>query len=619
MDQVRTLPGRGPLILALLLGAVALAIRLWSPGIPEASDGIMHYQFARFAPQHPSLLLDLWAKPVFTIVAVPFAQMGAWGMALLNTLLFVLTCVPLMRMAEARLMGSAWAVPVALLPAPVYLEMVVGGMTEVLFGALTVWTLWFLWNDRYLAAALVASLMPLSRPEWVGVLPFVVLWMVWKGAWRQLPWLASTVVVVGALGVWVRRDPLWLLHDHPYLSDVSYYGSGSFLHYVIEAPRILGLPLLMAFVIALLFIAVELKRRQLQEHGLLFVVWLALFPVFAILFIHSWVWWKGSHGSYGLVRVLATVVPLVVLIAVQGIALLLRGKLPGVRWGSAVLLLGYGAWATVDLLARVPVPIPIAMTEQTVDEGGAFIRSLGASDRRITYARPYIPFALDRDPFDTTRTPSMWTLDRTREDLGLADGDLIFWDSQMSATQGGLPLERLLASAEFVLRGGWSGREADPYFEVFVFERRRTDHTIAADTVFDLALPRDRRSELARAFVACPDQPAAINCLATEFPFTIPDPVKPNGSAWHELVVEGTLRFPAAAHGPLRLVLVEKDHNGRTIRYEQSDVEAGPFAVRMRMQARTVGSSNSLYWWRPGGGPFALDAFRVLRLDHDRP
>ena len=119
------------MILALLLGAVALAIRLWSPGIPEASDGIMHYQFARFAPQHPSLLLDLWAKPVFTIVAVPFAQMGAWGMALLNTLLFVLTCVPLMRMAEVRLIGSAWAVPVALLPAPVYLEMVVGGMTEV--------------------------------------------------------------------------------------------------------------------------------------------------------------------------------------------------------------------------------------------------------------------------------------------------------------------------------------------------------------------------------------------------------------------------------------------------------------------------------------------------------
>ncbi|MBK8340364.1 MAG: hypothetical protein IPK99_10425 [Flavobacteriales bacterium] len=603
--------------LSLSLGALAVAIRLWSSGIPEASDGVMHYQFARYAPQHPSLLLDLWAKPVFTFVALPFAQLGAWGLALLNAILFVLTCVPLMRMAEARLAGSAWAVPVALLPAPVYLEMVVGGMTEVLFGALSAWTLWFLWNDRYKAAALVASLMPLARPEWVGFLPFVALWMMWNGAWRQLPWLATTVLVVGALGAWARRDPLWLLHDHPYLSDVTYYGSGSFLHYVVEAPRIVGLPLLIVFLAATLLLAAGIWRSKLQDRGLLFVVVLGLFPIFAVLFIHSWIWWKGSHGSFGLVRVLATIVPLVVLSTVYGLALLLRRNRVTGHWIWAALLLGYGAWATTDLLARVHIPVPVAMSEQTVDEGVAFIRSLEPADRRIAHARPYVTFALDRDPFDTLRTPAMWTLDRTREDLGLDAGDLIFWDSQMSTTQGGIPLGRLLKSPEFTLVGAWSGREPDPYFEVFVFERRRTDHVVVTDTLFDLASATDRRLECAQGFVACADRPEEINCLSSEFPFTLEGPVKPNGSAWHELVAEGTLRFPTAATGPVRLVLVEKDQEGRSIRYDQTDVEAGPFAVRIHMQERKVGTSNVLYWWCPGAVPFALDAFRVLRVDHD--
>jgi len=577
----------------------------------------MHYLFARYVPQHPSLLLDLWAKPVFTFVAMPFAQLGAWGLALLNAVLFVLTCWPIMRMAEARLPGTAWAVPAALLLAPVYFEMVIGGMTEVLFGALAIWTLWFLWNDRYRAAALVASLMPLVRPEWVGFVPFVALWMVWNGGWRQLPWLASTVLVVGALGAWVRRDPLWLIHDHPYMIDVSYYGSGTFLHYILRSPDILGLPLLVAFLLAMFLVATEVWRVNVHDRGLRFMVVLALFPVLSILFIHSWIWWKGSHGSYGLVRVLATGLPLVVLFTMEGIGLLFRKWKNPSRWIGPAILVGYGAWATTDLLARVPIPVPIAMSEQTVDEAVSFIRSLGSSDRRITYARPYAAFALDRDPFDTTHTPSMWSLDRTREDLGLGEGDLVFWDSQMSATQGGVPLERLLDNPRFIMHGGWSGRDPEPYFEVFVFERRPTDHTVVTDTLFDLASAADRRLECAQGFVACMDQPAAINCLTGEFPFTLHDPVRPNGAAWHELVVEGILRSPTSAKGPVRLVLVEKDAKGRSIRYDQYDVEPGPFNVRLRMMERTPATSNALYWWCPGAVPFALEAFRVIRVDHD--
>jgi len=108
---------------------------------PELADGISHYQFARYAPQHPALLLDLWAKPLFTFLGMPFAQAGPIGLVVMNALLMAVTAWPLMHLVRAFASWAPWLVGPLLVLSPEYLGTAVAGMTEVLFGALAAWVL----------------------------------------------------------------------------------------------------------------------------------------------------------------------------------------------------------------------------------------------------------------------------------------------------------------------------------------------------------------------------------------------------------------------------------------------------------------------------------------------
>jgi hypothetical protein len=47
-------------------------------------DSWNHYLFARWCFKHPELMLDLWAKPFFTILAAPFAQFSIHAVYMLN-------------------------------------------------------------------------------------------------------------------------------------------------------------------------------------------------------------------------------------------------------------------------------------------------------------------------------------------------------------------------------------------------------------------------------------------------------------------------------------------------------------------------------------------------------
>ena len=79
--------GRIVLLLTGLLAVALFLLRLVSDGVREMGDGIQHYMMARFCWRHPELILDLWGKPLFTLLASPFAQFGYKGMSAFNALL----------------------------------------------------------------------------------------------------------------------------------------------------------------------------------------------------------------------------------------------------------------------------------------------------------------------------------------------------------------------------------------------------------------------------------------------------------------------------------------------------------------------------------------------------
>lgn len=73
-------------LLLAVIGAVFLWFLMQSEGYIGDADSATHYRFARYAWKYPVNLLDHWAKPVFTLLASPFAKFGHTGVSVFNLL-----------------------------------------------------------------------------------------------------------------------------------------------------------------------------------------------------------------------------------------------------------------------------------------------------------------------------------------------------------------------------------------------------------------------------------------------------------------------------------------------------------------------------------------------------
>src|ERR1043165_5405053 len=71
-------------------------------GTGDAGDSITHYLFSRYAPIHPQLYFDHWAKPLFVLLASPFAQLGITGMKIFNSLVSLGTILVTFRAIPAN-------------------------------------------------------------------------------------------------------------------------------------------------------------------------------------------------------------------------------------------------------------------------------------------------------------------------------------------------------------------------------------------------------------------------------------------------------------------------------------------------------------------------------------
>ncbi len=608
------LPASGPLTLACCLSIAPLVVRGLLVATPELADGISHFQFARYAPAHPSLLLDLWAKPLFTFLGMPFAQAGPVGLAAMNGLLMLITAWPLMHLVRAFSAWAPWGVAPLLLLSPEYLGTAVGGMTEVLFGALVSWVLWSVWQGHVRAAFLLAGLLPFSRPEWVGFLPPLMLWALLTGHMRQLAWCILPVAAVGALGAVVRMDALWLVHDHPYLRDITYYGQGSFWHFFLAAPDILGMPLLVLLPPALVLLLRKPRATHVRD-----LLLLGALPALLMFLAHSWVWWRGTNGSYGLLRVLATTVPLLVPVTLGGLSLLV-GDAPGPR-ARRTLHVAAALLALVgvrQLLAEPPWPPAPTEAERAIGLMADGALRAGVLERRIATAHPFAAHTTDHDPFDSTRTRLFWRLRPERADMGLAEGDLVLWESELGPTDGGLPLDRLLGQDVFKVLGGWSVQDPERFyagaepFEAWLFERTHATRTVVTDTLIAVDGAHLHPAERMAAVVPCADGA----CITEEYSLSFDDPLGEGPAVYHELVLEGELRLPAGSAGPVMLVFRETDGSGATVRYHQTDLGPGPFSVRVHAPPRGPEMGGVLFWWNPSHQPFALVSYHAVRVRH---
>ena len=428
---------RGLVVLYLVLAA---GVILTFEGTAGSGDSEQHYLIARWAPAHPELFLDHWGKPLFTLLASPFAQLGFPGMKAFNALCGLGTLLLTMGLARRWSLPHPAVAGLFLLACPGLWELTFSGLTEPLFALGLMAVVLLADRDHLRGAAGVAGLLPFVRSEGLLVLGVLGLFLLLRGRWRPLPWLAAGHVAFGLAGWPVIGTPFWPITRIPYAQGVTSYGSGGGAHFVEQLFYLAGVPVFVLAALGLVAGVVLLVR---------FPVWRArLAHPLALLVVlvaaHSLFWALGIFHSMGLPRVLYPVLPLVALAAAGGLALARAGvaRLHSRAGGAfAALLLG---WAVVFPFTPNPAALHRSDLEPTGDQllmarVAEHLRARGLDGRLIVHQHPSLDVALGADPFDPAHRV------RLRAEVldDLHPGDVVVWDDWFAVVEGGIPREAL--------------------------------------------------------------------------------------------------------------------------------------------------------------------------------
>ncbi|MBL8012011.1 MAG: hypothetical protein JNJ64_15500 [Flavobacteriales bacterium] len=599
-----------------MIGTYVVILRLLSDGVPESGDGILHWQIARYAPAHPELFFDHWGKPLFTLLAAPFARLGLWGACLFTSICAVLSAMLIDRALSGAHQSIRLLAPVLLFTTPVYLEMVFAGMTEVPFALLALAASVLALQRQPRAALVVASFLPFSRPEWIVHWPVLVAWSLLSGNWRRLPWAFFGSMVYALAGLVVLGDPLWFGKDQLYLEALDIYGSGRWDHFLRLADHMFGWPLLLVLGPAVVLWLIRSRGTQRWELPFLTIV-----PAMGIFAAHSYAWWSGQHASFGLERVMATSVPLLVLFATYALGACSLGGLFGTgpvhRYAMFIAALVIGSWAFASVQDRVRLPMNRSSTQEMNERMADVLAKHITPQRRLIYTHPYFAWTAGRDPFDPSRALRPWQFHWERQDLGLLDSDLLVWDAHFCPNEGGLLLPRLLNDSMFrclevivppddvPTLGGWD-------YELFLFDRQGAVRTVRVDTLYEMGQRRMWEPADVRWLEGSPSKPP-FRIGPDEIPFSGSDlPLGEDDILFDLLHISGAIHAYSPGDPPLCIVVTEENSSGR-YRYYQLEIERAAFDFRIRFPRREPVNNVRILFWDRQQEVRELTSFLLIR------
>lgn len=446
----------GPAYLLLALFFLAgLALIFTAGGTADEGDSVMHYLYARHAFDLPAHFFNHWAKPLFVLLAAPFAQLGIEGMKFFN--LLAATGALFYTYLSARVLNipNAWVAPLCAAFAPMLLIVTLSGLTEPLFAFWMIGGLYWLLKDKVTLGVAWLSFLPFVRSEGLIVLSVVGVYLLFRKLYKQVPLLAVGHLVYAVAGYWVHKDLLWVFNTMTYATLSSAYGQGGWLHFVRRLPEVIGWVLCLFLVLGLVYGAIAFLRRFVfgqrddrEEKELLLV-----YGLFTVYFIgHTAFWALGIFNSFGLLRVMVGVLPLMGIICARGVNLV---ALPFLTAMNTRIVL-YACLAAIALY-------PFSRTEHAFSWKRDFVLKAdqGAEDRLGAYVKQhypdyrnysfyyepaYVSVALDLNYFDTAQHKRLLN---SFEAGTFRSGDFVVWDDWYAPVEGKVELAQLLQDGRF--------------------------------------------------------------------------------------------------------------------------------------------------------------------------
>ncbi len=425
-----------------------------SSRLAGGEDGVMHHLFARYVPQHPSNLLDHWAKPLYVLLSVPFAQFGMMGSLFFNVLLASLTSWLLYRTAKNLCLSNPWLAPILLFSSTMYFYCVPSGITEILFGFLLTWAFYESSRKNYMLAAIIVSFLPFARSEGNGIIFLFFLAFLQLRQWKVVPLLAVGTVVYSIAGSFYYDDLFWVWNQHPYGDASGIYGHGDWKHFISRKNEIWGMPLYILWILGTVFIGIELLKYFTKRKALHDALAIWVFMIFGSYFLylvgHTIVWARGISGSLGLTRVMAAVMPACALMATYAmdrIVFQFNPKLKIVTKGLPVLLAFVALFSTWKL--NHP-PFHGDLEKQELMQAGEWFRDseFFADRERIYYFAPTVAESFRIDPFNPAQRGDLSEIQWNRD---IPSGSIIVWDAHFGPNECHVPIDTLLQRPELEL------------------------------------------------------------------------------------------------------------------------------------------------------------------------
>ena len=416
-------------IFLVLYVVFATVIILVFNGTGDSGDSVLHYLYAEAAPGKPELYFHHWAKPVFTLLASPFAQFGFTGIKIFNALVVLLTLYFTYRTAEGLNLKRPVIAALIIVCAPLMIRHTFSGLTEPLFGLFTIWGIYLLIREKFVMACVVISFLPFVRSEGLLIIGVVGLYLLISRQWKAISWFLAGHVFYSIAGAFVFGDLLWVFTKIPYASSGSIYGSGSIFHFADQMPFVIGIPSTILLVVGMAVIIWKYLRGKFDAR--LHILVLGGFLVYAIA--HSLFWYFGILNSMGLNRVLLGVLPLMAIIALIGAnALIETGK--NRKWVSTAITV-----VIVGLILFFPVAdnpsavhwrrdMNLSGEQKVAKEISGKVLSQYDQNRRYIYTPAFLSVTLSRDHFDPKEHMDL------HPDVFyyMEPGDIIIWDNWFS-------------------------------------------------------------------------------------------------------------------------------------------------------------------------------------------
>lgn len=460
-------------ILLLLSFIAVVYIYLSADSSYDTGDGYTHYLISRYSWKHPYLLVNLWGKPLFTLVSSPFAQLGLKGMYVFQALNAAITSLFLFKISSKLKLKYTWIIPVFIFFAPVYFAVMNSGLVEIFFGTIFIFSVWLVFNKHFYSSAIVVSFIPFVRPEAYVVIPLFIALYIYRRRFYALPMLLTGTIFYSIAGYTHYKDILWIITQNYKLIGDNYVGhKGSYFHYFRLYGEIWGTAYTILIVLGIgtiLFHIYRFFRRKPNNEYIVEVFLLFLGSTIGFFALHSILCgMPGILNNLGILRYLAVLIPGSAILALIGLNIITLIKSNLARYIRPIIVVAILFLIVRSAFSQWYYPFRQYNEGIVMKQMGKYLQTSWPNFKKICFAHPSVPLVANVDPFDSKKVEMLWSRDLELI-KHLPDSSLLLWDSHYMQGECNTPLNLLASNPDFVLLKHYRFTNAELPFEVCLF------------------------------------------------------------------------------------------------------------------------------------------------------